>query len=138
MLFADIRLVDEEFGDFTEVKMVLLEDVFSKTRTKANYLYDFGDGWKHQLELIEISNEPQNELLPEFISGQNACPPEDCGGVYRYREIIEILGDSSHEEYESNKEWIGPKFNPIKLNSHSITKELGNLSSKIKIFEKGF
>ncbi|MEY2923363.1 MAG: hypothetical protein RL108_1989 [Bacteroidota bacterium] len=138
LLFADIRLVDEEFGDFTDVKTIQLEDVFSKTGTKATYLYDFGDGWKHQLELIEISNEPQNELLPAFISGQNACPPEDCGGVYRYREIIEILGDPSHEENESIKEWLGPKFNPVKLNSHSITKELGNLGAKIKIYEKGF
>lgn len=138
LLFADIRLVDEEFGDFTDVKMVLLEDLFSKTGTKASYLYDFGDGWKHQLELIEISNEPHNELLPAFISGQNACPPEDCGGVYRYLEIIEILGDPSHEEYESIKEWLGPKFNPVKLNSHLITKELGNLGAKIKIYEKGF
>jgi hypothetical protein len=138
LLFADIRLVDEEFGDFTDVKTIQLEDVFSKTGTKATYLYDFGDGWKHQLELIEISNEPQNELLPAFISGQNTCPPEDSGGVYRYLEIIEILGDPSHEEYESIKEWLGPKFNPVKLNSHSITKELGNLGAEIKIFEKGF
>jgi hypothetical protein len=138
LLFADIRLVDEEFGDFTDVKAIQLEDVFSKTGTKATYLYDFGDGWKHQLELIEISNEPQNELLPAFISGQNTCPPEDCGGVYRYREIIEILADPSHEEYESIKEWLGPKINPIKLNSHSITKELGSLGAKIKIYEKGF
>lgn len=138
LLFADIRLVDEEFGDFTDVKTIQLEDVFSKTGTKATYLYDFGDGWKHQLELIEISNEPQNELLPAFISGQNACPPEDCGGVYRYLEIIEILGDPSHEEYETIKKWLGPKFNPKKLNSHSITKELGNLGAKIKIYEKGF
>jgi hypothetical protein len=138
LLFADIRLVDEEFGDFTDVKTIQLEDVFSKTGTKAIYLYDFGDGWKHQLELIEISNEPHNELLPAFISGQNACPPKDCGGVYRYLEIIEILGDPSHEEYESIKEWLGPKFNPVKLNSHLITKELGNLGAKIKIYEKGF
>jgi hypothetical protein len=138
LLFADIRLVDEEFGDFKDVKTIQLEDVFSKTGTKATYLYDFGDGWKHQLELIEISNEPQNELLPAFISGQNACPPEDCGGVYRYLEIIEILGDPSHEEYESIKEWIGPKFNAVKLNSHSIIKELGNLGLKIKIYERRF
>jgi hypothetical protein len=138
LLFADTRLVDEEFGDFTDVKMVQLEDVFSKTRTKTTYLYDFGDGWKHQVELIEVSNKPQNELLPAFISGQTACPPEDCGGVYRYREIIEILGNPSHEEYESIKEWLGPKFNPVKLNGHSITKELGNLGAKIKIYEKGF
>ena len=75
--FADSRLVDEEYGDITDVKTVLLEDVFPKIGTSAIYVYDFGDGWKHHLELIEISIAPQNELLPSFVSGQNACQPED-------------------------------------------------------------
>jgi len=136
--FADSRLVDEDFGDITDVKTVLLEDVFPKTGTTAIYLYDFGDGWKHQLELIEISNAPQNELLPSLVAGQNACPPEDSGGVYRYREIIEILADSTHEEYQSIVEWLGPKFNSIAFNRLAIEKELGVLGAKIKGYEKGF
>jgi hypothetical protein len=136
--FADSRLVDEDFEDITDVKTVLLEDVFPQTGTTAIYLYDFGDGWKHKLELIEISNAPQNELLPSFVSGQNACPPEDCGGVYRYRELLEILTDTSHEEYESIVEWLGPKFNPNKLNRIKIEKELGILAAKIKGYEKSF
>ena len=136
--FADNRLLDEDFGDITDVKTVLLEDVFTKTGATAIYLYDFGDGWKHQLELFEISNAPQNELLPTFVSGQNACPPEDCGGAYRYREIIEILADSTHEEYQSIVEWLGPKFNPIEFNRLAIEKELGILGAKIKGYEKGF
>lgn len=75
--FADSRLVDEDFGDVTDVKTVLLEDVFPKTGANAIYVYDFGDGWKQELELIEISNAPQNELLPSLVAGQNACPSED-------------------------------------------------------------
>jgi len=136
--FADSRLVDEDFGDITDVKKALLEDVFPKTGTIAIYLYDFGDGWKHKLELIEISNAPQNELLPSLVSGQNACPPEDCGGTFRYRELLEILPDPSHEEYESIVEWLGPKFNPNTFNRITIEKELGILGAKIKGYEKGF
>lgn len=135
--FADSRLVDEDFGDITDVKTVLLEDVFPKTGAMAIYLYDFGDGWKHRLELIEISNAPQNELLPSFVSGQYACPPEDCGGVYRYREIIEILADPMHEEYESLLESLGLKFNPTAFNRLSVEKGLGTLGAKIKGYEKG-
>ena len=127
--FTDSRLMDEDFGDVTDVKTVLLEDVFPKTGATAIYLYDFGDGWKHQLELIEINNAPQNELLPSFVSGQNTCPPEDCGGVYRYREIIEILADPSHEEFESIVEWLGPKFIPIAFNRLAIEKGLGILGA---------
>ncbi len=138
LLFADSKIVAEDYGDISDVKTVLLEDVFPKTGSIAIYLYDFGDGWKHQVELIEISNAPQNELLPSFVSGQNACPPEDCGGAYRYREIIEILADSTHEEYENIVNWLGPKFNPNKLNRIKIEKDLGILGAKIKGYEKGF
>lgn len=136
--FADSRLVDENYGEVTDVKTIILEDVFPKTGETTIYLYDFGDWWKHQLELIEISNTPQDELLPSFVSGQNVCPPEDCGGVYRYREIIEILADPSHEEFESIVDWLGPKFNPIAFNRLAIEKRLGILGAKIKGYEKGF
>ena len=136
--FADSRLVDEEYGDMKDVKTVLLEDVFPKIGTSAIYLYDFGDGWKHKLELIEISNAPQNELLPSLISGQKACPPEDCGGTFRYRELLEILTDPAHEEFENIKEWLGYKFNPYIFNRITIKKKLGILGAKIKGYEKGF
>ena len=135
--FADNRLVDEDFGDFTDTKESMLEDILTKIGTSAFYLYDFGDGWKHEIKLIEISNKPQIEILPSFVLGQNACPPEDCGGAYRYREIIEILADSTHEEYQSIVEWLGPKFNPIEFNRLAIEKELGILGAKIKRYEKG-
>lgn len=136
--FADSRLMDEDFGDFTDVKDIMLEDIFTKIGINVNYLYDFGDGWKHKIELIEISNNPQNEILPSFVLGQNTCPPEDCGGVYRYKEIIEILADSTHKEYYSILEWLGTKFNPTTFNRITIEKELGILGAKIKGYEKGF
>ena len=136
--FADSRLVDEDYGDVTDVKTIILEDVFPKTGETAIYLYDFGDGWKHRLELIEVSNAPQNELLPFFVAGQNACPPEDCGGTFRYRELLEILTYPAHEEYESIVEWIGPKFNPITFNRLAIEKGLGSLGSRIKGYERSF
>ena len=101
--FADSTLVDEEYGDMKDVKTVLLEDFFPKIGTSAIYLYDFGDGWKHKFELIEISNAPQNELLPFFVSGQNACPPEDCGGIQCYIELLEVLKKTKHLEYQETR-----------------------------------
>ena len=58
--------------------------------------------------------------------------------LYRYREIIEILADSKHEEYESIVDWLGPKFNPVTFNKLTIERGLGILGAKIKAYEKCF
>jgi hypothetical protein len=54
-------------------------------------------------------------LLPSLVSGQNTCPPEDCGGVHRYRDLLEILTTPSHEEYESIVEWLGKNLILLRL-----------------------
>jgi hypothetical protein len=99
---------------------------------------DFGDGWKHHLELIEISNEPLNEVLPIIISGENACPPEDCMGVHGYAELKEILKTPKHEEFESTWVWVGLKFNPLKFYKKAVEKELAKLNAHIQEYESGF
>lgn len=129
------RLVDEDFEGITDVKSVMVEDALPREGAKAQNLYDFGDGWMHQLELMDINHLPQNELLPSFISAQNACLPEDCGGIHRYQEMIEIVRDPTNVEYASLIEYLGPKFNPANLNRIAIFNALGNLRPIIKEYE---
>ena len=135
---ADHRLVDNELGPITDCKLMMVEDIFTHIGKTAQYEYDFGDGWKHHLELIEISNEPLNEVLPIIISGENACPPEDCMGVHGYAELKEILKAPKHEEFESSWVWVGLKFNPLKFNKKAVEKELAKLNAHIQEYESGF
>lgn len=74
------------------------------------YLYDFGDGWRHDIlvEKIEVPAEPLRH--PVCLAGERACPPEDCGGPHGYMELVEILRDPDHEEYEERLEWAGGSF----------------------------
>jgi hypothetical protein len=83
-VIADTRLVDDELGPVLDVKGVMVTQVFSQVGTTVTYEYDFGDGWMHHLELVEISTHPIEEVLPQIIGGENACPPTDCGGTHRY------------------------------------------------------
>jgi hypothetical protein len=137
-VIADTRLVDDELGPVTDVKGVTLTEVFSKVGTVVGYEYDFGDGWKHHLELVDISTHTFDEALPKIIGGEYACPPEDCGGRYGYRELKEILLNPKHPEYESTKVWVGPKFNPMVCDFSSIQQGLGKLQKLIDKYEKGF
>lgn len=70
------------------------------------YVYDFGDNWRHKVELEEVLPAEKDLAYPRCIKGKRACPPEDCGGPWGYQELLEVLSDPGHEEYESTKEWV--------------------------------
>ena len=129
---TDKSIVEEDLNPITEAKELMVQDIFTHIGKTIKYVYDFGDWWEHQIELIEISNTPQNEALPLIISGENACPPEDCMGVHGYSELKEILKNPKHEEFESSWNWVGLKFYPLKFNKKSVEKELGKLNAKIR------
>jgi len=137
-VIADTRLVDDELGPVTDVKGVMVTQVFSHVGNTVTYVYDFGDGWMHHLELVEISTHPINEVLPQIIGGENACPPEDCGGTYGYKELKEVLLNPKHPEYKSSKRWVGSTFDPMVCDLKTIQKNLGKLRNLINEYEEGF
>jgi hypothetical protein len=84
---------------------------FSLQNKKASYEYDFGDGWCHTV-LLETIMLKEPITYPVCLAGKRACPPEDCGGTGGYENLIEIMKNPQHEEYESVVEWLGKRFDP--------------------------
>jgi hypothetical protein len=66
------------------------------------YLYDFGDGWEHEVEMIGGGGE-----RPGVVAGEGACPPEDVGGPHGYAEFRTVLADPGHPEHDRHREWAG-------------------------------
>jgi hypothetical protein len=139
LVIADKRLWDEdEMGPITDVKEVSVGEVFTNVGTTAVYEYDFGDGWMHHLELVDRSIHLTQEVLPLVVSGENACPPEDCGGIHGYKELLEVLKNPKHPEYRETKVWLGLKLNPTNFSVDTCNKELGRLKKYMKEYEEGF
>lgn len=95
-------------------------DHLNQPGDQAEYEYDFGDGWLHAITLVSIEPRTKGARYPQCIAGERACPPEDCGGVHGYHELLEALLDPSHPEHESSSRWIpngwGPElFRPDKV-----------------------
>ncbi|WP_038021017.1 plasmid pRiA4b ORF-3 family protein [Synechocystis sp. PCC 7509] len=55
-----------------------------RVKERFLYEYDFGDYWQHQIRVEKILTSKSNNLEPVCISGQCACPPEDCGGAWQF------------------------------------------------------
>ena len=91
-----IRLKNEEsnlFGfqrnkQYDATKMHL-SDFFNGQKKNMNYIYDFGNDWIHTITVLKKPNE--EVLYPKCIKGENAAPIEDCGGVWGFYELLEII-----------------------------------------------
>ena len=57
-----------------------------------------------------------DKQLPLCIKGKRACPPEDCGGIFGYLGLLDILKDPEHPEYEDTVEWLGEEFDSEAFN----------------------
>lgn len=77
------------------------------------YVYDFGDDWRHLVQVEERVRPDQPLLKPICLAGEGACPPEDVGGVPSYRHFLAVMRDPTNPEYEDFCAWIGAKsFDP--------------------------
>lgn len=89
-----------------------ISEYFSLKNSEALYVYDFGDDWAHNVKLEKILPREKGVDYPLCIKGKRACPPEDCGGLPGYLDLLEILSDPKHEEYEETVDWLGEGFDP--------------------------
>jgi hypothetical protein len=89
-----------------------IRDYFRQPGDSANYEYDFGDGWEHHVVLEELVNRVPRRRYPICLDGARACPPEDCGGIPGFGELLEVLGDPTHEEHDRMSEWVGGSYDP--------------------------
>ncbi len=81
-------------------------------RRHFHYLYDFGDAWWHRITLEATLPMTQPQRYAQCVAGENACPPEDVGGVPGYYEFLDAINDPAHEEHDSMMEWYGVPFDP--------------------------
>ena len=89
---------------------VTISDYFTELGQTMEYEYDFGDGWEHELLFEGILLKEKDASYPRCIDGARACPPEDCGSIPGYYNLLEILSNPQHPEYEDHVEWLKLKF----------------------------
>ena len=106
---------------------VKVNQLLNKEKEKFLYLYDFGDGWEHVIELEKSINGDKTSSKPKCLAGKRACPPEDCGGIYGYYELLEIIKDPGHPEHENMIEWLGGNIDPDFFDIDEVNEILSSL-----------
>ena len=71
------------------------------------YLYDFGDDWVHDI-IVERIEEDADCSTWLIQGGRGTCPPEDCGGPFRYEYMKKVLREEpDSEEAQDFRERLG-------------------------------
>jgi hypothetical protein len=79
---------------------------------RFTYTYDFGDDWKHEIVVEERKAAVGSRRYPAYTAGKRNCPPDDCGGVWGYRDLLTALADPSCCEAHKRSEWMDMDFDP--------------------------
>lgn len=109
----------------------LLADVLSLEKDNFQYTYDFGDGWLHDIEVQQLSEKQEDGIYPKCTNGQMNCPPEDCGGMPGFYDLLKILANKKHPEYRESKIWVGKKYDPELFEPVKVNKQLKQLQKYI-------
>lgn len=91
---------------------VRIDQLLCAEKDKIEYEYDFGDSWDHEVLLEKVLEPAAGTVYPVCVKGKGACPPEDCGGLWGYYNLLEILGDPEDEEHEGMLAWAGGPIDP--------------------------
>ncbi|MGB3203084.1 MAG: plasmid pRiA4b ORF-3 family protein [Nodosilinea sp.] len=112
-----------DFDVLNEQRMRLNQFVTGE-KFKFAYLYDMGDGWDHDVLVEKILAPDPDTRYPVCIKGKRACPPEDCGGVWGYAELLEVLRDPNHSEHDEMLEWVGGHFDSEAFDLEEANRQL--------------
>jgi len=113
---------DDEM-DVENVFEYKLKDLVTGEKKKIIYVYDFGDGWEHEIVVEKILPPKPDKSYPVCLKGKRACPPEDCGGPGGYYDLVAVLQNPGHPEYNERRSWSGD-FDPEYFDLEIINEKL--------------
>jgi len=121
--------LDDDFYGFNEAvdyikEKIRVDDLLFSEKDKIVYEYDFGDGWEHEILLEKIILVDLKMKVPVCVAGKMECPPEDCGGIWGYYNLLEVVQNPKHPDYKDTREWFEGDLDPEYFDKDEINELL--------------
>jgi len=115
---------DEDYDE----SWTLLSDIVPERSRKFRFMYeyDFGDGWRHEIAVERRAAPEAGVKYPRCVAGERACPLEDCGGAWRYMNLLDAIADPKHEHHDDYMEWCG-ELDPEAFDAEKTSQTLRRL-----------
>lgn len=127
--YGDPELLDDDFLEVVECidsTKTMVSKVMPKSgkRLAFTYEYDFGDSWDHEVLFEGRVLVDPNAQYPLCLEGERACPPEDCGGIWGYRDFLSAIAGPKHPEHKDLLRWCGRRFAADEFDPAKTTEEM--------------
>ena len=96
---------------------IRLDQVVAKVGDRLLYEYDFGDSWEHVIVVEAVSPRSESDPPARLFDGRRAGPPEDCGGIPMYNDLVAALEGRpttfhDNQSLAEHLDWLPEDFDP--------------------------
>lgn len=106
---------------------VALSDLDLGSRDKMLYHYQFGEGWEVDVRVEKVVPVEKGVSYPICTGGERAGPPEDCGGLDAFHDMLACIKEPNTDLGREWLEWLGPVYDPEICDVEKINKSLKKL-----------
>jgi hypothetical protein len=133
--------VPDDEGDFLDnevenAKKVKVGSFELQPKDKFRYVYDFGDDWQHTI-IVEKVLKIGEDVYPICLDGERNCPPEDCGSIPGYEDIVNAIKKPTSKEAKEIADWLGETYDSEKFDIEVINERLKELKKVKRIAGQG-
>ena len=123
--------VDEDWGTKPrkDAAKARLREVLKPGETVIDYTNDFGDSWDHKIVVSNVRQCAPGVRYPRYLGGGRNGPPEDCGGIPGFYDMLDARADPNHPNHTDAKAWLDD-YDPDELDELPIKFALGRMAAR--------
>jgi hypothetical protein len=107
---------------------VTLAELRFSGQDRLAYDYRFAEGWHVDLRVEKTLAAEKGGAYPKCVAGARAGPPEDCGGIEAYKDMLYCLKHPGTDFGREWRKWLGPDYDPERCDLAAINKALKRLA----------
>ena len=107
---------------------IALSDLDLENRGQLTYDYHFGTGWRVDIKIEKTVPLDKKLTYPHCLGGERAGPPEDCGGLEAFHDMLDCLKGKESDLSREWRSWLGPDYDPARCDPAKINQALLKLN----------
>jgi len=89
-----------------------------------HYEYDFEKRWEHEIVVENGSASTDTKYCFYCIEGERACPPEHSSGPEDYGQLLQVLADPDHPQFDLRRAEVGEDFDSEEFDPNACNRKI--------------